>query len=284
MEPEVNPAVYQAQIEELQNSLAKTMQALQDERAARLSVSAPRPPKPDKFAGERKGNAVTNWTRQMALYLQLTGLHDTALAVPHAVTYLTGAAMTWWRTLEASGPPSTWPAFATAIEKAFKSVETERIARDRLATLRQRTSVSDYADTFTRLLLDVPNIHPSDVVYRFLQGLKPTIRLHVELQRPATLDDAITLAQTVDSTLFSIRQHTTTPITTRPSPTYGPQPMELGTLRALTPEERTKLMKEGKCFKCRQPGHLARDCLTKTRGLRLLDSENDQGDLMIASE
>src|SRR5271156_4955189 len=28
----------------------------------------------------------------------------------------------------------------------------------------------------------------------------------------------------------------------------------------LTVEEWTKMMKEGKCFRCRKPGHLARDC------------------------
>ena len=28
----------------------------------------------------------------------------------------------------------------------------------------------------------------------------------------------------------------------------------------LTTEERTLLMKEGKCFKCRKQGHLSKDC------------------------
>ena len=28
----------------------------------------------------------------------------------------------------------------------------------------------------------------------------------------------------------------------------------------LTTEERVKMMKEGKCFRCRRTGHLARDC------------------------
>ena len=29
---------------------------------------------------------------------------------------------------------------------------------------------------------------------------------------------------------------------------------------ALTLDERNKLMKEGKCFRCRKTGHLAKDC------------------------
>jgi hypothetical protein len=34
-------------------------------------------------------------------------------------------------------------------------------------------------------------------------------------------------------------------------------------LKHLTPEERKKLMDEGRCFKCRLKGHQARQCLTK---------------------
>ena len=33
----------------------------------------------------------------------------------------------------------------------------------------------------------------------------------------------------------------------------------------LTTEERTALMKEGKCFKCRKQGHLSRDCPTRNQ-------------------
>ena len=33
----------------------------------------------------------------------------------------------------------------------------------------------------------------------------------------------------------------------------------------LTTEERTTLMKEGKCFKCRKQGHLSRDCPTRNQ-------------------
>ena len=32
---------------------------------------------------------------------------------------------------------------------------------------------------------------------------------------------------------------------------------------ALTIDERTKLLKEGRCFGCKQTGHLARDCPNK---------------------
>jgi hypothetical protein len=37
-------------------------------------------------------------------------------------------------------------------------------------------------------------------------------------------------------------------------------------LKCLTPDERKKLMDEGRCFKCHLKGHQARQCLTKEQG------------------
>ena len=85
----------------------------------------------------------------MTLYLTLSGLLGTAQAVPHAVSFLIGAARTWWRTQEASGsPPTTWTTFKTAFLEAFHTLDAERIARDNLENLRQPTSVTDYANQF----------------------------------------------------------------------------------------------------------------------------------------
>jgi len=55
-------------------------------------------------------------------------------------------------------------------------------------------------------------------------------------------------------------------------PSHGPAPMELGAVRSaglkpLTEAEREQLRKEGACFRCREPGHLAKDCpLHKGKG------------------
>jgi Zinc knuckle len=37
---------------------------------------------------------------------------------------------------------------------------------------------------------------------------------------------------------------------------------------ALTPEDRTNLMRRGACFTCRQTGHLSRDCPKKNQNYR----------------
>eukprot|EP00891_Asterochloris_glomerata_P002666 jgi/Astpho2/2666/Aster-07013 len=48
-------------------------------------------------------------------------------------------------------------------------------------------------------------MHPADAIYQFVKGLKPQIRLHVELQRPSTVNDAMRLAQAADSALYYTR-------------------------------------------------------------------------------
>ena len=191
----------QAKIGELEATLATVTGALQQLSTQQAAPSAPKPPKPpqpEKYEGDRRSGAASNWLHQMTLYLTILGLLDTAHAIPHAVSFLIGAARTWWRAQEASGsPPTTWAAFKASFLEAFQTIDAERMARDRMENLKQRASVSDYANQFSGLLLEVPEMHPADAVYRFVRGLKPQIRLHVELQRPTTVNDAIRLAQVV---------------------------------------------------------------------------------------
>ena len=261
----------QAKIRELEAALATVTSALQQLSTQQAIHSAPKPPKPplpDNFQGDRRSGAASNWLHQMTLYLTLLGLLDTAQAVPHAVSFLIGAARTWWRAQEASGsPPTTWPTFKAAFLEAFQTLDAERIARDNMENLRQRTSVTDYANQFSGLLLEVPHMHPADAIYQFVKGLKSQIRLHVELQRPATVNDAMRLAQAADAALYHTQTayHVSRPT---PSPLYlGPQPMQLGALTRRPLTERQRLLRGNQSFCCHQPRHHAqeRTSITTTR-------------------
>jgi hypothetical protein len=253
-----------AKIAELEASLAAvtgTVQQLTAQPAAQQPAhrlaQVPRPPKPDKYDGDRRSGAAANWLHQMRLYLNILGLLESEQAIPQAVSFHSGAAITWWRILEASAAvPTTWTAFQAAFLEAFQTVDAEHVARNRMESLRQRTSVMDYANAFSGLLLEVPDMHPADAVYRFVRGLKPQVRLHVELHRPSTVNDAIRLAQAADSALYLARPNYVAGSSGYP----GPQPMQLGALTKLSPADRERLLKEGKCFRCRQPGHRAQEC------------------------
>ena len=38
---------------------------------------------------------------------------------------------------------------------------------------------------------------------------------------------------------------------------------------AMSIEERNELMKKGACFRCKKPGHLSKDCLTKNKTIEI---------------
>ena len=221
----------------------------------------------------------------MTLYLTLSGLLGTAQGVLHAVSFLIGAARTWWRAQEASrSPPTTWTTFKAAFLEAFQTLDAERIARDNMENLRQRTSVTDYAKQSSGLLLEIPHMHPADAIYQFVKCLKAKIRLHVDLQRPSTVNDALRLTQAADSALYYTRP--TYPFNRpTPPPAYmGPQPMQLGALTPLSPGERERLLRENKCFRCRQPGnrstvhpqqHHAPNVILNTRATQRLAGQPD---------
>ena len=253
----------QARIGELEASLATVTSALRQlstQQGGHSAPKAPKPPQPEKFQGDRRSGAASNWLHQMTLYLTILGLLDTAHAVPHAVSFLMGAARTWWRAQEASGsPPTTWATFQTAFLEAFQTLDAKRIAWDSMENLRQRTSVTDYANHFSGLLLEIPHMHPADAIYQFVKGLKPQIRVHVELQRPPTVNDAMHLAQAADSAVYHTRPAYLDNGPT-PPPTYqGPQPMQLGALTRRPSSKQHRLLRDNQSFRCHSPGHRAQE-------------------------
>ena len=173
---------------------------------SRLFTQHPSHPNHPSQTNSKETAAASNWLHQMTLYLTLSGLLGTAHAIPHAVSFLIGAARTWWRAQEGSGsPPTTWTTVKAAFLEAFQTLDAKRIARDNMENLRQRTSVTNYANQFSGLPLEVSHMHSADAIYKVVKGLKPQIRLHVELQRPSTVNDAMRLAQAADSALYYTR-------------------------------------------------------------------------------
>jgi hypothetical protein len=153
-------------------------------------------------------------------------------------------------------------------------VNSEKRARDRLAALRQTTSVRRYIQEFTDLCLGIPDLHASEQFHRFVQGLKANIRREVELQDPMTFEEATRIAERVDAISFAHRSEPPRPFVPRPSfSSSQPEPMELGSMNVdrrrppaavnpsrLSAEDRRRLRDTNACFYCRQPGHIMSRC------------------------
>jgi hypothetical protein len=142
----------------------------------------------------------------MELYFALINLHDDAAKVTFAVSLLTERAAIWYRLLQKDAQGShvfaTWHEFTTALRANFTEANFLRKARDRLAQVRQTSSVQKYLQEFATLCLDIPDLSNGERLHRFMYGLKPQIRQQVELHGCSTYEEAATAADTVDQTIF----------------------------------------------------------------------------------
>jgi hypothetical protein len=247
---------------------------------------------PPEFAGTLPGLSPTAWLFKVSSYFNATGVTDDATRIAVASYRLTGPALSWWRTIEplpdtASSKPKTWGEFCTALTGTFSDAIPVEHARDRLAALQQRTSVRQYAYIFRNTAIEIPNIANEELKDRFIRGLKPAVRQEVRMRNPSTFEDAVQMAERYDSLRYGASYSTSYP--KQPSHFFGnkghegPAPMDLGAMTdarqrwngkasgnqpsgnnglngKLTPELKQKLIKEGRCFYCRETGHRALAC------------------------
>lgn len=246
------------------------------------------PAKPDKYNGAL--GKADQWCFEVEKYFECCNIRDPQ-RVPYAGAMLTGNAAIWWRSVcqESAQPLSTWEAFKADLIYNFKHLDDVKLARDRLRSLRQRTSVAAYYADFTRAVFQIPGITEEEKMDRFMAGLKPALQREILLREPTTFAAMTKLASKMDALLYSVERRTyqmsgmarsaTASAGRHSSFRQGPSsatPMELGAIQSgpstskasyprnqLTSAERDKLRREGRCFYCRELGHIADRCPRK---------------------
>ena len=215
------------------------------------SMSIFKPNKPSTFDGSRDELVIRTWIYQVDQYLKLVQVGGTVALndetkISFASTFMTGTAAAWWYTLVVSNTiPKTWAEFQNAIFQEFVPFDSTQRARDKLRKLIQRTSVSEYLTEFRNLTLTITGMNEEEKVDRFIQGLKPHVRLEVLKSNARTMNDASRIALNVDSALFNAgmfrfqgyRQDT------------APTPMEIGNV-----EQHEKDRRNNACFRCHKVG------------------------------
>jgi hypothetical protein len=163
--------------------------------------------KPNRFGGTSKEN-VDDWIFAIEQYFEISQLPE-ELKVGHAVSFLQGNAITWWRAqvvlllresnnFGQADQIISWSECKRKLIAQFKPVNAEKIARDKLRNLVQTSSVLKYINLFNTLCLDIPNLVEEDRLDKFLNGLKPDVQKEVEREEPKFLSDAMRIAQRID--------------------------------------------------------------------------------------
>jgi hypothetical protein len=152
--------------------------------------------------------------------------------------------------------------------------------------------------------MQINGLSQSQILDKFIRGLKPKTRIEVELRDPQTTEEAYRLADRFDRIVYGA--HNTMFLTQRtynqPAPayatvgTYG-EPMQIDALRtrprprasnfnarkpvmASNDHQQQRLYEQRLCFNCQKPGHIASECRQPrkpfTPNTRLNKSGNDR--------
>ncbi len=213
-----------AKIQQLEASLAAAnaeghkvvgqLQVAQQAAAAAAAAGASSPrkshsrlkiPAPSAFKGEM-GNAADTWLRSVQKQFSFYGANsvefpDALSQVRFAAMHLEGPALEWWDQLPSQSTIVTFAEFEKALRARFRPMQAAHVARQRIASLKQRGRVSGYCNTFLTELVPIKDMSAADQVFFFRQGLDTQLALEVLKKDPKTLHDAMEVAVAAEAYL-----------------------------------------------------------------------------------
>lgn len=251
---------------------------------------------PEPFTGAYSCNPAT-WITSVRDYCRLTCV-PTHLQAALAISWLRGSAREWYTAFpqDVKVQANDFEIFSTMLLSRYRPVDAARTARTKLEQLKQKQSVQKYNTDFIELIQDIHDMSFADQIHNYRRGLKIEVQKELITKEFDTLNDAMNTASQVDTLLFSLHRergqrngngHYLNHNGFRNPNASAPMEVnnmnidpvqtdsELGDValnavrfstrfQKLTPEQRSQLMREGRCFKCRQPGHMAIACPTKS--------------------
>jgi len=248
------------------------------------TMTGTRPRQPDKYHGQRDFLLLGNWIFSVDQYFILTDMPAHKQG-PFVSTLLRDEALLWYRSSYETWDPATpltWDILRAAMRQYFAPPNEDRRLQDEWANLRQHGTVFEYVSVLTALAMRIPGLSQTQILDKFIRGLKPKTRIEVELRDPRTPDEAYRLADRFDRIVYGTKntsfltQNYNRYASTSNSNTDYSEPMQIDTLRprrAGTQDIR-RLRTQGLCFTYKKPGHIAANCPKETGQFR---KRNQQG-------
>ena len=216
---------------------------------AAIAAAMPQPPAPappaivnpleriklelETFSGRADThNEVDAWLQKLEDFATMKNVTNNDITFL-AQYYLRGEAANWFKawtdsTGTVGNKKAAWAEFRQElIRVSVDSLRADDVKAD-FAKLAQKTRARDYVAAFRRWVIRYHNcedlIKPSHyysdriILDHFIANLKPNVRVHIKMQKPATLEAAYDLANEADPIVFSATQRES-----QPRPPGGPQ-------------------------------------------------------------
>ncbi|CAM9000452.1 unnamed protein product [Rhodiola kirilowii] len=215
------------------------------------------------------GEGVEGWLFQLNRYFNINNIHPDQM-LEYAPLFLGGDALLWYQWKNTTGQISTWLGLAADIRRRFgpSAYHNAEVAINMLV---QTSSAQAYITEFERMSMSAPKLVGSNLLSRFVAGLKEEIRHEITLLCPPDLDKAMGMARVIEDKLLALRRLTTRPTFNKPyqptkppyrPPSDTPRPNQNPLpFRRLTAAEIAARREKGLCFNCDEkfvPGHTCR--------------------------
>lgn len=235
-------------------------------------MSAFKPPKPFVYEGRHDAAELDRWIDGIRRYMSGCNVREDEY-VSKASLYLRTEAAYWYDMWIPDNLGATWAQFTTALRGRFYPPNYQRDLLDKFYNISQTGSVSDYSHRFLTLLAKLPSRDPVDTLERYINGLKPLVRLFVRMNPPTNFEEALSRAKYADDETFRnpffMKQFAKR---TPAHHSHGGEAMDVDSVQIeerfkgpLTPELKELLKKENRCFYCRIQGHSIRNCRKKAK-------------------
>ena len=226
------------------------------------SLAGPKIKAPSPWDG--KALSLDQWLFSTELFLMSYGipLEGDTRAVVLAASNMQGPAFAYWRmysqraALGEVEQITKWGDFKTFLRNYFQTGDRAELARNKMRTLSQRGTVLAYNEHVMGLMIDLPNRDMLDLVNDYIRGLNEKIRFQVIMEKPNTIDWAMSTALLVESGVREATYYGGGKIQAWPNKAWsGPNNSAVKVSAAGVTDV------EGRnCYHCGKPGHLKWNC------------------------
>ena len=266
---------------------------------------------PNTYDGTRDALLIDGWIRSVERYVNFQGW-NAERSYLFGTTLLRDRADAWFRTIELTDEaPTTWLELKRLITEFFRPDNSVRIARDRLAILKQTSDLVTYINNFMDIKLAIPGMTDDEGCDKFVRGLvNKQMRSHIRQYEANTLKEAIHAALAFDSAQHEEDSSTSSTFRARPKQQVVDDPMELDAIdnrnyqrsssRPNNNYSRSQNYSSGysreknyrtnnysrnnsggsaaSCYYCHKTGHLKRNCRTRLSDIKRLDDQHYKKD------